>query len=78
LPFIDSVTTERSKINEYITITLHLGLQEFSAVNVKGATVKGKIPARCRAVLLPVKLFLMVKTMSKISAVPDKKKDVTS
>ena len=61
MPFIDSVTTERSKINEYITITLHL--QEFSAVNVKGATLKGKIPTRCRAVLLPMKLFLMAKTV---------------
>jgi len=43
LPFIDSATTERSKIKEYITITLHL--QEFSAVNDKGTTLKGKIPA---------------------------------
>ena len=64
-------TTEKSKINEYITITLHL--QEFSADNVKGETLKGKIPTRCRTDLLPVKLFLMAKTMSKISAVPDKK-----
>jgi len=34
----------------YITITLDL--QELSAVNVKGATLKGKIPARCRAVII--------------------------
>jgi len=79
LPFIDSVTTERSKINEYINLTLHL--QEFSTVNAKGAILNGKIPARFRAVLLPVKLFLMAKTISKKSAVPDKKmkdKNLTS
>jgi len=72
LPFIESVTTERSQINEYITIILYL--QDFSVVNVKGATLKGKVPTRCGAVLLPLKLFLMAKTMFKVSAVPDKKK----
>jgi len=54
-------------------MTLHI--QEFSTVTVKGATLKGEVPARCKAVLLPVKLFLMAKTMSKVSAVPYKKKD---
>jgi len=72
--FIESVTAERSKINEYVIITLHL--QEFFAVNVKGAALKGKVPARCslcRAVLLPLKLFLLARAMSKLSAVPDNK-----
>jgi len=73
LPFIESVTTERSKHNEHIP----RHLQESSAVNVKGATLKGKVPARCRDVLLPTKLFLMAKMMSNVhvSAVPDKKKE---
>jgi len=46
LPFVESIATERT--NRWAnTVTLHL--QEFSAVNVKGATLKGY--ARCRAVL---------------------------
>jgi len=39
-PFIESVITERSKHNEYIP----QHLQESSVVNVKGATLKGKVP----------------------------------
>ena len=35
----------------------------------------GYVPARCRAVLLPMVLFLMAKTMSKVNSVPDKKKE---
>jgi len=41
----------------------------------KGATLKGEVPARCREVLLPMKLSLMAKTMSKVRAVPYKKKE---
>jgi len=60
LPLIELVTTERSKHNEHIP----LHLQEPSAVN--GATLEGKVPARCRAVLLPRELFLMAKMMPKV------------
>ena len=68
------VKKQKQQANKII-ITVHLGYKSSLLSMSKGTTLKGEVPARFRAVLLPIKLFLMAKTMSKVRAVPHKKKE---